>query len=162
MRSPLTQRSRRLLQLLVLALAIPFLAGASNDEARFNAIGHKMMCSCGCGQILLECNHVGCTQSDKMRNELAAAVQRGDNDDLILSTFAGNYGPAILAAPIRGGFDRVAWVMPFAVFFLATGLAVWVVRIWKSRPSVVSATATPTAVPELDRFREQARKETES
>ena len=64
----------RLLQLLVLALAIPFLAGASNDEARFNAIGHKMMCSCGCSQILLECNHVGCTQSDKMRNELAAAV----------------------------------------------------------------------------------------
>jgi cytochrome c-type biogenesis protein CcmH len=152
---------RRSLQLLVLAIAIPFLAGASNDEARFNAIGHKMMCSCGCGQILLECNHVGCTRSDKMRNELAAAVQRGDNDDLILSTFAGNYGPAILAAPIRGGFDRVAWIMPFLVFALATGLAVWVIRIWKSRPSLVAATATPASTPELDRFRNQARQETE-
>jgi cytochrome c-type biogenesis protein CcmH len=151
----------RLLQLLVLALAIPFLAGASNDEARFNTIGHKMMCSCGCGQILLECNHVGCTRSDKMRNELAAAVQRGDNDDLILSTFAGNYGPAILAAPIRGGFDRVAWIMPFLVFALATGVAVWVIRIWKSRPSLVAASAAPASSPELDRFRDQARKETE-
>ena len=153
--------NRRLLQLLVLALAIPFLAGASNDEARFNTVGHKMMCSCGCGQVLLECNHVGCTQSDKMRNELAGAIQRGDNDDLILSNFVSNYGPAILAAPIRGGFDRVAWIVPFAIFVLATGMAVWIVRIWKSRPSVVAATATPKAVPELDRFRAQARKETE-
>jgi cytochrome c-type biogenesis protein CcmH/NrfF len=153
--------SRRLLQLLVLALAIPFLAGASNDEARFNKVGHKMMCACGCSQILLECNHVGCTYSDKMRNELAAGIQRGDNDDLILSNFVSNYGPAILAAPIRGGFDRVAWIMPFVVFVLATGLAVWVVRIWKSRPVMASVNATSKAVPELDRYREQARKETE-
>ena len=162
MRLNLSERSCRALQLLVLALAIPFFAGASNDEARFNNIGHKMMCACGCSQPLLECNHVGCTYSDRMRNELMSAVQRGDNDDLILSTFVGNYGPAILAAPIRGGFDRVAWIMPFAVFVLATGVAVWVVRIWKSRPSVAAAASTPAAVdPELDRFREQARKETE-
>ncbi len=154
-------RSRRLLQLLVLALAIPFLVGASNDEARFNTVGHKMMCACTCGQVLLECNHVGCTFSDRMRNELAAGIQRGDSDDLILSNFVSNYGPIILAAPIRGGFDTVAWIMPFAVFFLATGLAVWVVRIWKSRPSVLAATAAPATVPELDRFRAQARKETE-
>ena len=151
----------RLLQLLVLALAIPFLAGASNDEARFNSIGHKMMCGCGCSQVLLECNHVGCKTSEKMRNELAAGLQRGDNDDLILSNFVSNYGPAILAAPIRGGFDRVAWITPFVVLVLATGLAVWIIRIWKRRPAVVAAVATPKAVPELDRYRDQARKETE-
>ncbi len=156
-----TQPSRRLLQLLVLALAIPFLAGASNDEARFNTIGHKMMCSCGCSQILLECNHVGCTQSDRMRNELAAGIQRGDNDDLILSNFVSTYGPAILAAPIRGGFDKVAWITPFAVFLLATGLAVWVVRIWKSRPALVAAAGTPVRSAGLDRYRDQARQETE-
>lgn len=154
-------RSRRFLQLLVLAVALPLFVGAGNDEARFDKLGHKMMCGCGCGQVLLECNHVGCTMSDKMRNELAAGIQRGDNDDLILSNFVSSYGPAILAAPIRGGFDRVAWIMPFAVLLLATGLAVWVVRLWKSRPSVVASAATPSAVPELDRFRAQARQETE-
>lgn len=154
-------RSRRFLQILVLALAIPFLAGASDDDARFNSLGHKMMCMCGCSQVLLECNHVGCTMSDRMRNELTGAIQRGDNDDLILSNFISNYGATVLAAPIRGGFDKVAWITPFAVFLLATGLAVWVVRIWKSRPAVVAASATPSAVPELDRFRDQARKETE-
>lgn len=152
----------RFLQLMVLALALPFVVGASNDDGRFNNIGHKMMCACGCSQILLECNHVGCTYSDRMRNELAGQIQRGDNDDLILSNFVSNYGPAILAAPIRGGFDRVAWIIPFVVFALATGLATWVVMTWKKRPVAVTAAApTPSEAPALDRFREQARQETE-
>lgn len=160
-------RSRHALQLLVLAIAIPFLAGASNDEARFNSIGHKMMCACGCSQVLLECNHVGCKSSDKMRNELAAGIQRGDNDDLILSNFVSNYGPAVLAAPIRGGFDRVAWIIPFAVLIVATGFAAWLVRVWKGRGggprSGGPGGGTPVLVetPQLDRYREQARKETE-
>ena len=152
----------RFLQLMVLAVALPFLTGASNDEARYNSLGHKMMCMCGCSQILLECNHVGCTMSDKMEKELASQIQHGDNDDLILSTFVGSYGPTALAAPIRGGFDRVAWIMPFVVLVLATGLAVWVIRIWKSRPAAqAAAVAVPANAAGLDRFREQARKETE-
>lgn len=164
----LIRPSRRTLHILVLALAIPFLIGASNDDARFNALGHKMMCSCSCGQILLECNHVGCQSSDKMRKELAAGIQRGDNDDLILSNFVSNYGPAILAAPIRGGFDIVAWIVPFAVFIVATGLAVWIVRVWKGRVGGPGAGgpggASPVVVssaPGLDRYREQIRKETD-
>ena len=27
----------------------------------FDKLGHvKLVCQCGCGQILMECNHVGC------------------------------------------------------------------------------------------------------
>ncbi len=151
----------RFLQLMVLALVLPFVVGASNDDARFNSLGHKMMCACGCSQILLECNHVGCTYSDRMRNELAAQIQRGDSDDLVLSNFVSNYGPAILAAPIRGGFDRVAWIIPFVVFALASGLAVWVVMLWKKRPAAAVAAPTPSQSPALDRFRDKAREETE-
>ena len=40
------------------------LLGANGDSARFTDLGHRMMCVCGCNQILLECNHVGCTYSD--------------------------------------------------------------------------------------------------
>jgi cytochrome c-type biogenesis protein CcmH len=158
----------RLLQLIVLALALPFLFGASDADARYNSLGHKMMCMCGCSQILLECNHVGCTMSDKMDRELASQIQRGDNDDLILSNFVSSYGATALAAPIRGGFDRVAWIIPFVVFALATGVAVWVVRMWKGRggprnggPGDGSAVLVSAETPALDRFREQARKETE-
>ena len=107
--------------------------GADSD-ARFNKLGHQMMCMCGCNQILLECNHVGCTYSDRMRNELIAGLERGDSDSLVLQSFVQKYGNTVLAAPTSSGFNVVAWITPFAVFRCwRTGLAVWFVRAWKAR-----------------------------
>ena len=57
---------RRGLQVLAVTLAALLLMGAS-DDPRFDKLGHKMMCACGCRQILLECNHVGCSYSDRDR-----------------------------------------------------------------------------------------------
>lgn len=144
---------------LVAVLAMTFM-GADTD-ARFNKLGHQLMCMCGCGQVLLECNHVGCTYSDRMRNELAAGLTKGDNDSMTLQSFVQSYGATVLAAPTNTGFNRVAWIMPFAVFAAATFLTVWLVRIWKSR-----AVAQPVARPnldavELEALRRRARRETE-
>jgi hypothetical protein len=76
------------------------------------------MCVCGCSQILLECNHVGCTYSDRMRGELIAGLDRGENDDLTLQDFVQKYGPTVLAAPTGTGFNRIAWIMPFLALVL--------------------------------------------
>ena len=97
--------------------------GAGDDSARFKDLGHRMMCTCGCGQVLLECNHVGCQSSDKMRNQLQAALDKGgsNSDDLILQGFVQEYGPTVIAAPTATGFNRVAWIMPFVA--LALGIA---------------------------------------
>ena len=46
---------------------------ASAHRTRAN-LGHKLMCKCGCNQILLECNHVGCSYSTKMRDQLMAGL----------------------------------------------------------------------------------------
>ena len=154
--------SRRGAQLAILALAVLLFMGAGDTTSRFNNLGHRMMCTCGCGQILLECNHVGCQSSDKMRNQLQAALDKGDNDDLILQGFVQDYGPTVIAAPSATGFNRVAWVMPFAVLALGIAFVTFVVRAWKNKPA--PALADGIAVPrggELDALREQARKETE-
>src|SRR6202789_3611877 len=85
---PMISRHRTLLrhwlQASALALALVVFMGAGDDSARFKDLGHRMMCVCGCGQVLLECNHVGCQSSEKMRNQLLAALDKGDNnnDDL--------------------------------------------------------------------------------
>ena len=94
------------------------LIGADTD-ARFNKLGHQLMCVCGCNQVLLECNHVGCQYSDRMRNELAAGLDRGDSGSLVLQSFVQKYGNTVLAAPTSSGFNVVAWITPFAVFALA-------------------------------------------
>ena len=102
---------------------------------RFNEIGHQMMCICSCNQILLECNHVGCPDSDGMRNELMAAVSRGDSDSLVEQSFVQKYGPTVLAAPTTAGFDRTAWIVPFVALALGLMLVVLVIRAWKNRPA---------------------------
>jgi len=157
-----TRPIRRALHCGLLCLAIFGLVGAGDPASRFNELGHQLMCICGCGQVLLECNHVGCPDSDRMRNELSESIVRGDNDSLILQGFVQKYGPTVLAAPTTKGFDRTAWIMPFVALVLGLGIVVLVVRAWKNRPEPVLADGLrPASAAELDQFREQARKETE-
>ena len=154
--------SGRALQCVILALAIFAFSGASDPATRFNEIGHQLMCICGCGEILLECNHVGCPDSDGMRNELMAAVTRGDSDSLVQQAFVQKYGPTVLAAPTTSGFDRTAWIFPIVAFALGLLAIIFVVRAWKNRPpKPPTSGGAPVRDAELEKFRQQAREETE-
>src|SRR5579872_2487645 len=147
---------------LLLIPAVFALLGAGDPGTRFTEIGHRMMCICGCNQILLECNHVGCPSSDGMRNELMAAVTRGDSDSLVEQSFVQKYGPTVLAAPTAVGFDRAAYIMPFVALVVGFGLVILVIRAWKNRPEpALAGGLRPVHNAEFDEFREQARKETD-
>jgi cytochrome c-type biogenesis protein CcmH len=153
---------RRALKALLLCLAVFLLSGAGDPATRFTELGHQLMCICGCNQILLECNHVGCPDSDGMRNELMTQITRGDSDSLVSQAFVQKYGPTVLAAPTTTGFNRTAWIVPFAMLFLGLSGAVLVIRSWKNRPSPrIAASLRPVQGAELEQFREQAEKETE-
>lgn len=134
--------------------------GAGTEGTRFDKLGHQIMCTCGCNQILLDCNHVGCPSSEKMRQELLAGLVKGDSNDQVFNAFVEKYGPTVLAAPTTSGFNLLAWIMPFAVFLLGIGLVMVIVRNWKLRPATMPATPAGSAS-QLDAFRERARKETE-
>jgi cytochrome c-type biogenesis protein CcmH len=152
---------RRTLQAALLFVALIALLGAG-DDARFNRLGHQMMCACGCNQILLECNHVGCRYSDNMRGELMAAIDRGDNDDLVMQSFVQKYGSTVIAAPSNTGFDRVAWIVPYLALVLGIFGVGFLVRAWRSRPLIPTAATLPAVSgAALDRFRDQARKDTD-
>ena len=56
------------------------------------------------------------------------------------------------------GFDRVAWIMPFAVFLAGLLMAVILIRNWKQRQPAHTGMQGRTQA--LDRYREQARRET--
>jgi len=151
-------------QALALAVAVCFSLGASDSSARFNDLGHRLMCTCGCAQLLGECNHVGCTESGRERAELAAMIANGDSNDTILGAFSAKYGATVLAAPSGKGFDIVAWIAPVAVFVAALLGTILLVRRW----SGVSLTAekaalqdgTATTDPAKDSLVEKIRRET--
>jgi len=152
----------RIARIAALFLFVLLLLGAGDDSARFNSIGHGLKCMCGCNQVLLECNHVGCTYSDSMRAELVASIDRGNNDSLVQQDFIQKYGPTVLLAPTTTGFNKVAWIIPYAALILSLPTLYFVVRAWKGRPAPPLADGiVPASGPSLNRYREQAHRETE-
>jgi cytochrome c-type biogenesis protein CcmH len=150
--------------LLVCILGVIMLGASPQDSsARFGRLGHNMMCVCGCGQILLECNHVGCPDSERMIGELHDQMD-GPNgagaDSLILNWFVAKYGATVLAAPIRGGFDNVAWITPLVAGILAIFGTAIVVRMWSDRKRRLAPAAAVNPVAE-DELRARIRRETE-
>jgi cytochrome c-type biogenesis protein CcmH len=138
---------KRLLQLALVCVLCFTLLGAGSPATRFDSLGHKLVCQCGCGQILLECNHVGCPVSPVMIDELHAQIAAGLPDAGVLNFFIGKYGSISLAAPIRGGFDLVAWIVPFAVLLLGIAAVVFVLRLWRARQRSAALAGVPVSVP---------------
>ena len=165
-------REKRLHLITALLLGVLLLMGAGDDSARIDRIGHQLMCVCGCNQVLLECNHVGCSYSTRMRDELTAAVTRGDNDNGVLQWFIQTYGTTVLTVPSGHGFSRIAWIVPYLALVVGIGAVVLISRNWRNRPpgppsGGISDSGprapgdSPASGAELDRFRDQARRETQ-
>ena len=133
----------------------------AGDNARVDRLGRQVICMCGCNQILLECNHLGCPYLSRMKQELTAAVDRGDSDNAVTQFFVQTYGTLVLAAPPNRGFNRIAWLMPYLALLAGITLVVFIAWMWRKRPVRVHASVpAPLHGEELARFREQARKET--
>ena len=145
-------------RLLVVALMAALTMGFADNATRYNDLGHKMMCACGCGQLLIECNHLGCPDSGPMLDELRAALSRGDSDTAILTAFEDKYGPTILAAPMFTKFNMLAWIMPPLLLLLGIAGTVVLVRRWRLR-----AAARPAVhrTAQFQVMRDRVRKETE-
>lgn len=156
-------RLRRLTPVLALAAAVflstGLLQGQSTDRAK--QLGSKLMCMCGCNEILTACNHVGCTVSTKMLKELDQRIAAGDSDDLITQEFVQEYGQQVMAEPPAEGFDVLAWIIPWIAFAMGLAIVVVVIRHWRGRVALSPAPA-PTVSPEmLERARRQADRETD-
>jgi cytochrome c-type biogenesis protein CcmH len=102
-----------------------------------------------------------------MIRELQTQVASGADDKAILHWFEVKYGATVLAAPIRGGFDNAAWIIPIGVFLLATIGTFVVVWLWRKRAVSLSPAAvghSPAAgslSPQDAALRERIRRETE-
>jgi cytochrome c-type biogenesis protein CcmH/NrfF len=155
-----------------IALAIVPLRVVAQKTDRAKALGTKLMCMCGCGQILTQCNHINCPSSGPMLKELDMHVTKGEADDLIIQDFVQEYGEKVLSAPPATGFNSIAWYIPGFAFVIGLAIVVMVIRLWRQRD--VARVATAGAAPpvphdsasdlidaRLERARKQADRETE-
>ena len=156
-------RWMKALQASVLAIAVCFSLGATDSNARYYDLNHRMMCTCGCAQLLGECNHVGCTQSGEELALLRTDIAAGMADQEILAAFSTKYGATVLAAPRTHGFDLVAWIAPFAVFAAALLGTILLIRHWSGLSAAkaqAAAANAPIASAEDSERRERIRRET--
>jgi cytochrome c-type biogenesis protein CcmH len=129
----------------------------AQDTPRAKALGQKLMCVCGCNQVLGACNHIGCTYSHDMIKELDARVARNESDELTLQGFVQEYGPTVLSEPPAKGFNRTAWIMPVAVPLISLYLLWEVVRRWRHRAGLATASGGKISPELLARARNESR-----
>jgi cytochrome c-type biogenesis protein CcmH len=166
---------RRLAEIVLLCCAVVLLMGADSKDARFQRLGGKIMCSCGCAEMLLQCNHVGCPNSDRMIRELHALTGTSggvkgaadaskvanlkpiDDDEAVLEWFRRNWGVTAVVVPRTHGFELLAWIIPFAALALGVFIVLGVILWWHVRRVPVA----PPPSPYVESFRSRARRETE-
>jgi cytochrome c-type biogenesis protein CcmH/NrfF len=135
--SMLSRLPRLLTGILAVLLVAAMTMGFADNGTRYSDLSHKMMCACGCGQILGECNHVGCPSSGPMLDELRTDLAQGATDNAILIAFQNKYGPTILAAPMFTNFNMIAWIMPPLVLLIGIAGTVVLVRRWRMRAAAL-------------------------
>ncbi len=136
------KRSLVLSTLVLSLLVVPLAVAQQSDRAK--ALSMRMMCVCGCNQILGVCNHVGCTYSHDMLKEIDTRVGRSESDDLIVQNFVQEYGAAVLLLPAAKGFNLWMWVMPIiavigGIVVVRFALVHWRRNAAEVEPSRVSA-----------------------
>ena len=150
---------------------LPLHVDAQKTE-RAKVLGEKLMCMCGCGQILTQCNHINCPSSGPMLKELDQHVASGEADDLVVQDFVQECGEKVLSAPPSTGFNSIAWYIPGVAFALGLGIVLVIIRMWRQRDvhRLASASAAPAPAAtlasevrnvQLERARRQADQETE-
>jgi cytochrome c-type biogenesis protein CcmH/NrfF len=114
----------------------------------------RLMCNCGCNQILGECNHVGCPNSVPMRAEVDRYLAEGRTPDEVVAMFVEKYGPTIRSAPPgEGWFNVSAWITPFLVLVAGAVVVTLSVRrmLGRDRRQGAAVETSPTAPETLER-----------
>ena len=109
---------------------------------------HELVCICNCGhRLLAECN---CGLAAQMRDQLAQQIKLGKNRDEIRDYFVSTYGSQEpLGAPLDRGFNRLAWLVPYALG--ATGIvAIGIAAVKWSRHADAPVASTPATDSALD------------
>jgi cytochrome c-type biogenesis protein CcmH len=149
--------------LLIVGFAVlPLVAQSQAD--RVKEVGGKFLCMCNCGQILTQCNHVGCTMSASMLKELGVMVSRGDSEDKITQAFVQEFGTTVYAEPPKSGFSLVAWLMPVFYFLVGAAIVVFFIMKWRRQapaPAAVAPAGVHISPEAYERARSQADRDTE-
>jgi cytochrome c-type biogenesis protein CcmF len=134
--------------LLMAALLSPPVASAQTGEqvqprersALQRQLESEIMCTCGCRLTVANCGMMNCHGKESQQAKIRQHIADGKDHDAVIAAFVEEFGSQdILAAPIDEGFNRLAWLFPYAVGVLGLLTIVLMARRWSHaahRPAV--------------------------
>jgi cytochrome c-type biogenesis protein CcmH len=137
---------RCLTLLVAAALVVTPVALASEARPTLEDLEDEIMCPVCPGETLEQSSSPAAQQVERF---IAVRIRAGDSKQEIKDKLVAQYGPRILAAPPREGFDLLAWVLPLAgavAGALVLGFAAWRWSRGREPPA-----AGPPLEPELER-----------
>jgi cytochrome c-type biogenesis protein CcmH len=148
----------RLLVVLTLALFLAPAAVASEEHPTQSELERELICPV--------CKPATLDQSDsqlarQMKAVIAERIAAGDTKSEIKDRLVDQFGPQVLAAPPRSGFNWLAWVLPIAGLGLGVvvvGVAAWRWSRSREQPAELPLEARngrPAIDPELERRLEE-------
>jgi cytochrome c-type biogenesis protein CcmH len=141
---------RRLALVAAVGLLAAPVAAASEERPTLADLEDEIMCPVCPGETLEQSSAPAAQQVERF---IAARIRAGDSEQEIKDRLVAQYGPRILAAPPREGFDLLAWVLPLAgalAAALVLGFAAW--RWSRGRePPAPGPALDPTTERRLDR-----------
>jgi cytochrome c-type biogenesis protein CcmH len=141
---------RRIAVVVLTVLALAPGALASESRPTLTDLEDEIMCPVCPGETLEQSNTPAAQAVERF---IAARIAAGDSKSEIKDKLVAQYGPRILAAPPKEGFDLLAWVLPLVgglAGALVLALAAW---RWSRRrePAQVEAPLDPELERRLDR-----------
>ena len=100
-------------------------------EAQARSIDRSLMCPVCPGETI---DQAQVEQARQMRQVVRDKLAEGLTRDQVLDFFADRYGEGILAAPPKGGFNLVAWTVPFGALAAGAALVYFVLRSMRRSP----------------------------
>lgn len=184
LRSPRRKRVEALAGVLLTGLALASLVGSFGrlgraqgtvvvDEAAFRRVSNRLLCQCGCGYMVLSCNHLDCPSATYIRRTIRTVLASGATEEAAFQAIVDQYGPKILPEPPREGFAWMAWIMPFAGLLLGGGAVSLLLWKWiqvnsgeedSGDTGVAAALDVPPEVPAavVEKYRSQIDRQLES
>lgn len=153
-----------LLSLLVAIILLAILGGCSVPERtqsldeKAQDIYRSLMCPLCPGQTIEQSQSELSTQMRALARE---KLEQGETKEEILQFFVERYGEAVLAAPVKSGFNLIAWLTPIAGIVVG-GIALWLtIRKWvrRGKESSSETVALTSDITDDEKYRKQLEKE---
>jgi cytochrome c-type biogenesis protein CcmH len=146
---------------IIFILFLLFASPVRADSATVSDISDQLICQCGCGMVLSNCNHVECASRDAMTALIEQKLAQGQSEAEIIQSFVAQYGEQVLASPPKKGFNLVAWVLPIAAILGGGGIIYITLKVWTRRGKIYQTSTMPGAEEEDEEYQHQLEKELE-